>query len=416
LAIFVGIFCLFLFTGFTAFENIPYHDGLWTRIAANADASRFLRSLPALLLVGLFFFAREAMSPTNKKIYPAADDISRAEVLICQYADTADPLLVGGGDKAVWFWQPDGADRGLVLYQQAADKLIVYKNPVIDTPEARTDLIRDFVEFADELDLSPVFSMVSSDWMDVLHDFGFRFIKFTQEAVVNLTGFTLEGGDHSAMRHTLRNCEKHGIRYEVLAPPHTDTIITQCRAISDQWLEIKGGHEMQFSACYFSEPYLQRHPLAVAKDDQGQIVAFVNLLITRKDGPATIDFMRYRPGLINNLMDFVIIKSILHCQSISCSSFNLGGAALSNVGKERDGYFMERLLRFFSTKAENIYNYEGIYKYKNKFDPEWAPLYIAYRISYDWGPALYANMRIVKPSGADKKRIYKARTAKGYPF
>lgn len=416
LAVFAGTFCLFLFTGFAAFENVPYREGLWTRIAASADASRFLRSIPVLVLVGLFFAAREAMSPKDKKVYPTAADIDRAEHLIHLYADSAEPLLVGGADKAVWIWAPAGKDRGLVLYQRSADKLVVFKDPVVDSAAARTDLMRDFLEFADELDLSPVFSMISIEWIGVLHDFGYRFIKFTQEAIIDLKHFALEGGNRSGMRHTLRNCEKKGFRFTVLSPPHTGDTVAQCRSVSDEWLRAKGGREMQFSACYFSEPYLQRHPLGVARDEQGNIAAFVNILVTRDGGPATIDFMRYRPGLINNLMDFVIIKTILHCQTIGCTRFSLGGAALSNVGTERYSYFVERLLRMFSIRAEKIYNYQGIYQYKSKFAPEWAPRYVAHRMPFDWGSALYANMLVVRPTRTDKRRIATARVAGIYPY
>jgi len=68
------------------------------------------------------------------------------------------------------------------------------------------------------------------------------------------------------------------------------------------------------------------------------------------------------------------------------------------------------------SKAETLYNYQGIYRYKNKFAPDWVPRYLAYRLPYDWGSALYTNMQAVRPSRADRKRIETARTAETYPF
>ena len=416
LGIFAGMFCLYTFTGFAAFENVHYHSELWTKIAARADASRFLRSLPVLFLIGVVFIVREAMKPKRHKDYAIKDDIERAEKFARLHAETADSLLIGGGDKAVWFWSPEGVDRGLVLYQHSDDNLMVYKDPLVDDPSARRELLRAFMQFCAEKDLDPIFSMISVKWLDVLHDFGFRFVKLTQEAIIDLKQFTLAGGSRSSWRYTLRNAEKKGIHYEVLQAPHSADVVAQCRAVSDDWLQAKGGSEMQFSACYFSDAYLQRNPLGVARDENNNIVAFVNILIARPEGCATFDFMRYRPGVLNALMDFVILKTALHCQELGCSSLSLGGAALSSVGREKSSFLVERGLRLFSLQAERVYNYQGLYNYKNKFDPQWQPRYLAYRYPFDWGPALLANLRVVKPSREDRRRIERAHSAPDYPF
>ena len=171
---------------------------------------------------------------------------------------------------------------------------------------------------------------------------------------------------------------------------------------------------MQFSACYFSPPYLQRHPLGVARDADGHIVAFVNILMTREGGGATFDFMRYQPGVINNLMDYVLINTALYCQQQGCSHLSLGGAALSNVGHEKGSLLLEKLLNAFSLRAEDIYNYQGLYKYKSKFDPQWEPRYIAYRFILDWGQALYACLNVVRPSRHERSKIAQARVTKDY--
>ena len=111
-----------------------------------------------------------------------------------------------------------------------------------------------------------------------------------------MEGFTLQGGHNAGFRRTLREMDKAGIVYEVLEPPLDDAMIGQLRDVSDAWLAAKGGHELQFSACCFSPAYLQRNPVAVARDPSGRAIAFANLLITRPGGPGDVRPDPLSPG------------------------------------------------------------------------------------------------------------------------
>jgi len=194
--------------------------------------------------------------------------------------------------------------------------------------------------------------------------------------------------------------EKAGVVYETLQPPFDQETMDQLRATSDAWLAFKGGHDLQFSACYFSPSYIQRNPVAVARDASGSIIAFTNMLVLRAGGPATVDFMRYRPGTVDNVMDFVLIRTMQTLAEEGYRSLILGGAPLSDVGVWHSSRFAERFLHMFSTKAERIYNYR----------PEWQPRYIAYQHPWEWASALVVNSRLVMArSRADRQRIALAR-------
>lgn len=95
----------------------------------------------------------------------------------------------------------------------------------------------------------------------------------TEEAIVPLTDFSLKGGKNAGFRRTLRDMEGVGISFEFMAPPFPGDIMDQLRTVSDAWLGSKGGQEMQFSPCYFSPEYIQRNPVAVARETSGRIIA-----------------------------------------------------------------------------------------------------------------------------------------------
>lgn len=384
-----GSLVFFLIVGFATFERIP--SDIWIAFAERAESSRFLRAGLLLTLVWLCVVVRQALRPENDFIEPTPDEMDRAEAFAHRQALSADPLLVGGGDKGIWFW----LDRGVVLFQRSGDKLIVYKDPTLVEGADPAELVADLLQLAEELDVDVVFVLLSARWMTTLHDFGFHFLKVSEEAIVDLAHFTLEGHENAGFRRTLRAMERAGFQFEILRPPFSDAIIDELREVSDAWLRAKGGHELQFTACYFSPAYIQRNPIGVALDGEGRIAAFVNLLLTRIGGPATIDLMRYRPSVLDHVMDFVLIRSMHALALEGYSSFSLGGAALSNVGIWRSSRLIERAMHVFSTKAERFYNYQGLARYKGKFHPEWHPRYLAYRRSWEWGAVVLATSRLI---------------------
>jgi len=407
----VGASALFLISGFTAFEKIPYHSELWVTFMEKAEASRFLRAGALLVLIAIAFAARQALKPVSLWVSPSPEEIERATVFAKAYADSADALLVGGGDKGVWFYEPKpGVLGGMILYQRHGDRIIVFKDPVLVPGTVPASVIAAFLQFAEQLDVDTLFSGISMNWMSHLHDFGFRFLKVNEEAIVPIEGFTLAGGKNATFRRLLREMEKAGVVYELLEPPFDHATMHRLGEISDAWLESKGGRELQFTACYFSGSYVQRNPIAVARDQSGEIIAFVNVLATRPGGPATVDLMRYIPERMDNLMDFLIVRTMQVLAERGHTTFSLGAAPLSDVGVWKGSRTVERGMHIFSTKAERFYNYQGLQNYKNKFHPEWEPRYLAYRQAWDWASALIASTRLVQARGhADRARILAAR-------
>ncbi|WP_420728505.1 phosphatidylglycerol lysyltransferase domain-containing protein, partial [Brucella melitensis] len=65
----------------------------------------------------------------------------------------------------------------------------------------------------------------------------------------------------------------------------------EMKAVSDIWLN--GRKEKGFSLGFFDEAYLQQAPIAIVESEEGEIVAFANIMPTKNKRVATIDLMRY---------------------------------------------------------------------------------------------------------------------------
>jgi len=228
LALGMASIAMYLAVGLAAFEKLPLGSESWTTFAYQAQTNRFLRTAVLLAVATMIIVVRQSLRPVSEWIPPDKEEIDGAEVFFHRHADSADALQVGGGDKAVWFWKPGEGDlAGVVLFQRFGDKLIVCKDPVLSPGGDPASLIGDLLAYAEELDVDLVFSMITGQWMAYLHDFGYHFLKVTQEAIVSLENFTLAGGRNVGLRRTLREMDRAGISFSFLEPPYSADIINQ---------------------------------------------------------------------------------------------------------------------------------------------------------------------------------------------
>ena len=63
-------------------------------------------------------------------------------------------------------------------------------------------------------------------------------------------------------------------------------------------------------------------------------------------------------------------------------------APLASVGEQRGAHARERLARVLFQRGEQWYNFQGLRAYKDKFEPEWVPRYMAYQDAWEWPVAI----------------------------
>jgi len=77
-----------------------------------------------------------------------------------------------------------------------------------------------------------------------------------REAIVDLSGFTLEGSANKTLRNSFNKMVRIGYHYDVLQTPYSARMLRELNAISDEWLSSRGMSEMRFSLGWFDETYL----------------------------------------------------------------------------------------------------------------------------------------------------------------
>ena len=201
-------------------------------------------------------------------------------------------------------------------------------------------------------------------------------IKLGEEARIPLPQFSLEGKARSGLRYAYRKAEKEGSSFEIIDTPQVSSLIPELQHISNMWLGSKNTSEKKFSMGCFNTEYLQFNPVAVVRNE-GRIVAFTNIWQGYQKEELSVDIMRFLPEAPRSTMDYLFISLFLWGKQTEFQWFNLGMAPLAGLENRQYAPFWHRIGALIYQHGEHFYNFQGLRGYKEKFDPVWAPRYLA---------------------------------------
>jgi phosphatidylglycerol lysyltransferase len=355
-----------------AYQDVPYSHQLWWQFTLDADAPRGLRSLLGaavlLLVVSLTWLLRTARPVIH---LPTSDELDRATKILMASAQP-DGGLALTGDKALLF-HPD--DQAFLMYARRGRSLVALYDP-IGPAQQRAEMIWQFRDLCDLHHARPVFYQVRAENLPYYMDIGLTAIKLGEEARVDLQRFDLEakGKEMKDLRYTWNRGTRDGLSLEIHEPGQAP--MDELKVISDAWLTGKNVREKGFSLGRFSDAYLKHFRIAVIRFE-GRPVAFANLLETFGHDLASLDLMRAHPEAPKLTMEFMMVGLIQHYKNHGYARFSLGMVPLSGLQPRRGAPLTQRLGSMVFRRGEQLYNFQGLRRFKDKFQPDWEPRYMA---------------------------------------
>jgi phosphatidylglycerol lysyltransferase len=367
---------LVAWVSYVAYRQIPYRDELWWSFLLRGDESRTLRAISGAII--LFFLIatwrwlgsmRMAASPQT------LDEVSAVKVtqiLATATISRPDSNLALLGDKHFIF-SPSG--KSFIQYGRRGNNWIAMGEPTGEASEIKP-LMWSFREAADRAGARPVFYAMRESALADLIDLGLAAQKIGETALVRLADFEIEGPGRAELRRARNRAIREGATFEVLAPDQAAALMPALQAISEEWLASHGSAEKGFSLGRFDAAYLAHFPIALVRM-QGQPIAFANLWTTPDRREFAIDLMRHGAGSPHGVMDYLFTELALWGKAEAYAVMDMGMAPLSGLEGHRLAPLLTRLGTFVYHRAGNLYGFDGLRKYKNKFLPVWAPLYLA---------------------------------------
>ena len=361
-----------IWLGFYSYRHVEYADSLWWRFAFGGDASRFLRATVGVVVLGLFFAVARLLRPSPPQPTESGrQEFEKAYTIVHNSVEVSAHLALLG-DKRFLF-SPEG--DAFIMYAVEGRSWITMGEPV--GPDLRwPDLIWKFRELSDRYGGRTVFYEIGHENLHLYLDLGLSLLKLGEEARVPLTAFSLEGGARRGLRYTKRKLEKEGCRFEVMPPESVPAHLDELKKISDAWLREKSTREKGFSLGFFQPDYIRRCPVAVVIRNE-RIEAFANLWTGAQLEELSLDLMRYLPEAAEDVMEYLFVSLMLWGKAQGYRWFNLGMAPFSGLENRALAPLWNRLGAFVFRYGEHFYNFQGLRQYKEKFDPEWRPRYLA---------------------------------------
>ena len=358
---------------FFVHKAVPYSNDLWSEFSHDSNTPRALRAgLAATAL--MFFFGIYLLTRPIRRKPPeeARPEVMSQAAVLCDMSEDPQAWLSQTGDKRFLFSE---TGKSFIMYAVRGGSWIALGDPVGDRAEFEA-LAWSFADQAARSNARSVFYEVSARNLGLWVELGLTLHKVGEEAVVRLPEFSLAGGRFKTMRAAMSKRQRDGYEFTMLTSPHTPELIAELRAISDAWLGGKTGREKGFSVGRFDPDYLALFDISVVRRD-GRIVAFANILASKGGAHLAVDLMRYLPEEASGLMEYMFLSLIEHYKAKGALEFSLGTAPLSGLSERSVARSWNRFGRLIYRHGGAFYNFEGLRTFKQKFQPDWRPRYLA---------------------------------------
>ena len=234
---------------------------------------------------------------------------------------------------------------------------------------------------------------MSLDWIPLLHDRGYDFFKLGEEAHVPLDRVTLEGHAGKMTGRFSAAPSATASRFRILAPDESRRVIAELRASPTTGCRRSGWPSGSSRSAASTRPTSAVPAARSSKRPAGRILAFANLLEGPRREELSVDLMRYRSDgpQRHGFPDRRRCSS--KASELGYRRFNLGMAPLASVGASAARMRASGWRGCIFQRGEQWYNFQGVRFYKQKFDPEWVPRYMAYQGAWEWPVAIASSAR-----------------------
>ena len=352
----------------------------------------FLYTIKISGFFSIAFLLYSLIRPYVFKPIPSEEEKEKADRLVQQYGTSPLDYFKTYSDKQIF--SPAGINA-FISFKVCRSFAVVLEDPVAANKEEKTKCIALFSKFCYENGLKDIYYRVPKDSLDIYKLFSKKNLFVGQEGVVDLSKFTLDGGERKSIRNALNKISEQGYTLKVHTPPLKDGLIQQLKAVSEEWLKMSERDEIAFSQGMFVEEEIKQQVVITVGTHEEKIIAFLNVIPDFNRNEGTYDLLRKTEDAPNGIMDYIIIELFKYFKSKGLQYINLGFAPMSGINDPHT--FPERSMKFAYEKIKSFSHYKGMREYKEKFDPVWNDKYLIYDNDYDLLQIPAVLARVIKP-------------------
>ncbi|MGW8687866.1 phosphatidylglycerol lysyltransferase domain-containing protein [Streptomyces sp. NPDC055817] len=344
----------------------------WVNVTIN-----ILSTLLLLAVAYAAFRSRKAVDPITP------DDEAKLRALLDKEGDR-DSLgyFALRREKSV-VWSPTG--KAAVAYRVVGGVSLASGDPIGD-PEAWPGAIAPWLMEAREHGWIPAVMGASEEAGTIYARHGLDALELGDEAIVEITEFTLEGRAMRTVRQAYNRVKRAG--HEVRIRRHEDIPADEMTYLlqrADDWRD--GATERGFSMALgrLGDPADGRCVMLECTDGKGELKAVLSFVPWGPQG-LSLDLMRRDRDSENGLMEFMVIELLQRAGAMGITQVSLNFAMFRSVferGSRLGAGPVLRLWRSLLSFFSRWWQIESLYRANAKYRPIWEPRFLLFEKSAD---------------------------------
>ncbi|MBB6498592.1 phosphatidylglycerol lysyltransferase domain-containing protein [Pedobacter cryoconitis] len=360
-------------------------------VPQDAFARGFLYSINISGFLSLAFLVYTLIRPYIIKDSSTEEEFAWARTQLDKYGCSAMDYFKTYQDKLIY--RTDEVE-GFVSYRISGNFAVVLESPVA-APEDHKTMIKSFDKYCFESGMKSFYYRVAEEHLEPFVKSGKKRLFLGQEGVVNLTTFTLDGGNRKSIRNALKKVGEKGFHSKIYEAPVKDGLLQKIKSVSDEWLTDTEREEIVFSQGMFDWEELKNQTIITVENAEEKIVAFLNVIPDYANGEGTYDLIRKTADAPNGVIDFILVELFKYLKEKGKTSVNIGFAPLSGLMDPKN--LTERSMKFAYEKIKSFSHYKGLRDAKDKFSPVWHNKYLVYDHDYDLIQVPTVLSKVIKP-------------------
>jgi phosphatidylglycerol lysyltransferase len=327
----------------------------------------------ALLILFVIF---SLLKPYFSKPYNKSEDFDTADGLLKKHGRSALDYFKTYPDKLLFFNEDKTAFISFKITRHFA---IVLEDPVAENDEIKRRMVESFEVFCQENGFISAYYRVPESSLDFYKAMGKKSIPIGEEAVLNLTTFTIDGGKMKTTRSAVNRLSAEGFQLKVYKNPVKLGLLQKLEKVSEEWLQELHQKEVAFTQGVFDTEILKEQVILTIEDQEEKVYAFLNLIPDYAPGEATYDLIRKVTDAPNGVLDMLLAKTFLYLKEEGYQSVNMGLAPLSGM---EDVNVTQKTIKYAYENFKIFGQFKGLRRYKEKFFPQWEKKYLIYSHNY----------------------------------
>jgi phosphatidylglycerol lysyltransferase len=341
-------------------------------------ARDFLYTIKISGFISIAFFVYSLIRPYVFRSNSSQEDVELARGLIKQFGRSSLDYFKTYSDKHVFF---NDEFTSFISFRVSGNFAMALEDPVAGDKEEMKKCIVAFGNYCYDNGLKDIYYRVPKESLEVYKSLSKKSLFLGQEGIVDLSVFTLEGGERKSIRNALNKITDQGYTTRIHTPPLKDGLIQKLKAVSDEWLKVNCREEIIFSQGMFVENEIKQQTVLSVENNEEKIIAFLNIIPDYAKNEGTYDLLRKTADAPNGIMDYIIVELFKYFKTRGIQFVNLGFAPLSGLDDPHN--FTEKSMKFAYEKIRSFSHYKGQREYKEKFNPVWYDKYLIYSNDYD---------------------------------